>query len=179
MNKLWLTTLIPIYITATVVLIYFGNVSYFNLPNGYIDTSIAQDIILIFAAIKGLLIGLKLVGCVALAMLILVIVYCCYRKNWFKMFTLYSIAILLLLGLFKCYDLGVYLAKTQTDYYVLSPDCPIVEEDKTYIFVGSDSNKDILISIDKNNKMENGFYFVDISGMNCKIAYRTIGKIIK
>lgn len=179
MNKLYLT-LIPVYATIASVLTQLGFSSYFNIPNNFIENSVPQNIIYFFQLGLIVFATVKLWMWFILGIIVVVLLFLSWSDYRYKTGISVIIWILLGIALINFQNFGIFLAKNQTTFYVLSSDCSFVEENKTYIMLGSYQDKAIIVPIDKNtNKMDGTFSLIDISTPPCKMSQENIGKIIK
>lgn len=179
MNKLYLT-LIPVYATIASVLTQLGFSSYFNIPSNFVENSVPQNIIYFFQLGLAVFAAIKLWMWLVLGIIVVILFFLSWLDYRYKTAILVIIWILLGIALINFQNFGIFLAKNQTTFYVLSPDCSSVEKSKKYIMLGSYQDKAIIVPINKNtNKMDGTFSFMDISTSPCKISQENIGKIIK
>lgn len=179
MNKPYLT-LIPVYATIASVLTQLGFSSYFNIPSNFVENSVPQNIIYFFQLGLAVFATIKLWMWIILGLIIVFLFFLSWLNYKYKTAILIIIWILLGIALINFQNFGIFLAKNQTVFYVLSSDCSSIEKSKTYIMLGSYQDKAIIVPVDKNtNKMDGTFSFMDISASPCKISQENIGKIIK
>jgi hypothetical protein len=180
MNKLYLT-LIPVYATIASVLTQLGFSSYFNIPSNFVENSVPQNIIYFFQLGLAVLAATKLWMWLVLGIIVVILFFLSWLDYGYKKVILAIIWISLAIALINFQNFGIFLAKNQNTFYVLSSDCSsVVEKNKTYVMLGSYQDKAIIVPIIKNTKkMDGTFSFMDISTSPCKISQENIGKIIE
>jgi hypothetical protein len=178
MNKFWNIPIITVYLYAVAILTQHGFNSYFNIPSNFIEFSIKENIVYFFQLFQ---LALAIVGVMKFWMWIVVLVgaiviaiLCFFDYVYEIIFT----SILIGGALVGSYYFGNFLAINTSTFYVPLSDCQLIGQGKYIIPVFYDS-KAILVSIDENNKLGNGFMVKEMSDLSCKIELKNIGKIIK
>jgi len=177
-NEFWIIPVITAYVYAVTILTEYGYNSFFDIPQSFIEASVAGNIIyfhdlinLIFSLVYILKWQLLIFTVIVVVLIII------FRLNYKKTSILILIIILLaILGV--SYNLGKFLGANETSFYVLSPDCPPIGPYRFYIIPNIYQGKAILVPYDENSKkMKGGFLVKDTAEIGCLIERKQIGKI--
>lgn len=182
LKKFWSLPFLTLFCYAATVLIQYGYLSYFNIPSGFIESSLKDNIIYFFILFKAtftvisLLKGWLLVG-ITLFTLVCAIFFTPY--HW-RRFIYVCVPLLLLAFVWFSYDLGYKLASYSESFNVVDSQCVGLDKDTLYIIPDIYDTKLVLVPIEKaTNKMRGGFFVKNSTEVNCVIGYQYIGKIIK
>ena len=181
MSKLLSIPVISIYLYAVTILTQYGYNSYFNIPANFIEASLKENIIYFFgifqlaSAIVGLMRWWMWVVVILAALIILFLFS--LHSAWRSFFSFCGV---LLLGyfLYGSYNFGTLLAKSTSEFYVLSSNCNSLEKD-LYVIPNFYQGKAILVTIDSAKKMTGDVLVKDLSELGCSTKKQYVGQLKK
>jgi hypothetical protein len=182
MQKFWSIPAIGLYFYVATVLTNWGFLSYFNIPSTFVQASLSSNIIFFYQFITA---ALSLLGSlhwyvyvaagfffiVVVALYYLIFQYNKPLKNTFV--AVGTIVLFLYLGTF--FSLGNLIASTQTSY-IVPVDCSVGPA-YAYVIPLTDENQTILVPIDQNNKMTDGFLVRNTADLSCTFESKPVGKV--
>jgi len=175
---------ITIYAYAATVLIQFGQNSYFNTHQSFIDVSIRENIVwffVMFDSAKKLFTSMWQAWIMFFSFLVcIVFMYYWYKNAKWKAMPIVLSIILFMLSLQIWFSFGLKFASIQTNHLILAPSCDFTSSDKEYVVTSIYEGKAVIVSVDKSTrKMEQKFFVKDLSSLTCGLEYKEIGKIEK
>jgi len=172
-----------IYFYAITILTQYGYNSYFNIPINFIEPSIRDNIIFSFSLSK-IAIGvfhnlslLILIGLIITSLILWFLIFVGFIHK--KIVTLGTIAILIFLC-FGFYNLGDFIAKTNTEFNVFPKECSLSKDNITYVIPTFLQTTAVIVPMyTDTNKLTGNFLTRDTSELGCEIQKKDIGKILK
>ncbi len=172
-----------VYFYAITILTQYGYNSYFNIPTNFIESSIRDNIIFSFSLSQiiiavadnlSILVWISLI--ISSLFLWFIIIFDIFHKN---IITLGIIAIMIT-SCFGFYNLGNFMATTNTEFNVLSQECSLSKENITYIIPTFYQTTAVITPIyTDSNKLTGDFLTKNTSDLNCEIQKKYIGKVLK
>jgi len=182
MQKFWSIPAIGLYFYIATVLTNWGFLSYFNIPQSFVQASLSSNIVFFYqygTAILSLLGGFHWYVYVAAGFFFLVaaaLYYIIFDYNKrLKNALVAALIIILLFYLGTFFKLGGIIASNQTNFVVPS-NCTIGSA-YTYIIPSTDGSQTILVPIDQNNKMIGGYLVRSTTDLPCTFLWKEIGRV--
>lgn len=179
-NFLWSIPALAVYCYIATVLTEYGYASYFNIPANFVSASLSDNIIYFFQLFTAGKYEIGLMRWWAWLSLIGIIIFIAalyYSHSfWRKIFGFAGTVIFLLL-LTGFYNFGNRIAANTTAFWVPSVSCAPIGSDSRYIIPALNESQAVFVPIDQDNKMTGGFLVKNTADLNCKLEYKTVGKV--
>lgn len=180
MKKLWPIPVITAYIYGITILAIHGYNSYFNIPYSLMDISIVSNTVYLNMLVMTILSMIKSMSFLGWSIWIVIITVLAFSYHKVRYLFIGLFTLFLIIFLFKSVTLGEQIAKNSTNFFIPSQNCKSIDNTQKYIIPAFYNGEAILIPIDNERKMVNGFLLKDISDLNCKIEMGyNIGPITK
>lgn len=166
-----------LYFYAITILAQYGFNSYFGIPSNLIEPSLRDNIIFFFSIFRAITKTHWIVIIIAITIIISVI----YALNkYLKLSKKVIIILAVILSIFGSYNLGSYVAKTNTKFSIVSSMCIPEQAGVTYIVPAFYQTNALVTPIyTGTNKLTGGFIVKDISEPGCELYRDEVGKILK
>lgn len=177
MKSFWsiIGILIAPYLYGVTILTQYGYLSYFNIPDSFIEFSIRVNTVYAFNFVK------LFWGIISMMTwwLILIVVVGTLVLSAFKRFFKFLVMLLVVISLLSSFNFGYFIAKNQTNFLMPAFGCPSIPSEKTYIIPDLYDGKTILVPIDEHRKMTGSFLVKQATDLQCELGRKEIGKIEK
>ncbi len=182
MSKLLTIPIISVYLYGITILTQYGYSSYFNIPSNLIEASITQNFVYFFqffqlaSTIAGVMKWWMWVMLIVTALL----VFFFYASNRFWRFVISTCGVFLAAYfLYGSYNFGQLIAKSSSEFYVLSDSCTLSETGTKYIIPSFSQGNAILVSIDADNTLMGQVLVKNLSELECSTEKKNVGLIKK
>ena len=180
MSKFLTIPIISVYLYGITILTQYGYNSYFNIPSNLIDASITENFVYFFQLFH---LTPSVVGAMRWWMwLVLVvgglIILLFYFSHRFWRFVISVMGIFILAYiLYGSYNFGQLIAKSSSEFYVLSDNCSLLNTDTKYVIPNFYHENAILVSIDENNTLTGQVLVKNLSELECSTEKKNVGLI--
>jgi len=180
LNLLLSIPALAVYFYGATILTEYGFASYFHIPYSFISASLSDNIIYFFqllTVVEAILGYMRWQMWLLVFVIVLTIVYLCYRHRfWRVLFGVVGMIILLVI-LLGSFNFGKTIAASTADFWVLPPGCLAAGLDGRYVIPAFYGENAVLIHIDQNNKMTGGFLVKNITSLACEVEREAIGTV--
>ncbi|MEI6042508.1 MAG: hypothetical protein WCQ00_03000 [bacterium] len=174
-KKIWSIPVIAIYLYVVTILTQSGFYSYFGIPSNFVEASVVSNTVYFWVILKVLVTLATSWGWWWLLIISAIIII----VKIFGRYTLSAIAVIMAILAYNSFDFGISQASSMQSFYMISTGCQGLDQGQRYIIPVMHEDIGVLIPIDINNKIDDGFIVKNLSGLDCKIQYKYVGLIKK
>ena len=156
--------------------------SYFGIPDDFLESSIKDNVLFLFSIFHGFLVAFTVIPWWMWVVLVLATLFCVFAYFGDGRFRLVAIALTTIFvpwAIYNCFHLGSAMAAVQENFNVLADGCETPDPQAVYIVPTFYQGNAVVVPVDsKTNKVIGGFFVKDISDGKCLIKNMKVGRII-